>query len=283
MYSQCPACATLFRVGDELPVRGELQVRCGMCAEIFDPRRRFADALPPAFLPHVRLPDERSAPEAGPIQRSLSERRAAPETTASANWERIQESELNEGQSGSETDWHLAPSMEMEMRSGPDRYAPAQGTGWWVAGVLIMLLLLIGQVFWFQRDELARYPELRPWLGAICDVAGCELPLRRDMDQLQLLRAQVTDHPEQESALVASAALVNSADFRQPYPLLKLSLLDAEQNVVGERWFHPRDYLEDPVRQEEWQRGMPPQQAVAVRFALRDPGSGSAQYVFDYQ
>ncbi|MEX0871363.1 MAG: zinc-ribbon and DUF3426 domain-containing protein [Aquisalimonadaceae bacterium] len=276
MYSQCPACATLFRVGEALPDDEGLRVRCGMCAQIFDPRLRFAETLPKPFLAYVRVPED--VPEQQPELRLTAPSDAA---AASADTLLATEDETADEQSlAPDSDWHLASALEVELRSKLAQYGPVRGTGVWVAGVLALVVLLVGQVFWFQRHDLAEYPQLRPWLERMCAVGRCTLPMQRAPDLIRLMRGQVTDHPETEGALMASATLVNTAGFRQPYPLLKLSLLDEDQNVVGERWFHPDDYLDDPVQRQEWQRGIPSQHAVAVRIALQDPGSGSAQYVF---
>lgn len=281
MYTQCPACATLFRGMDELAA-GVARVRCGLCAQVFDPRARSAESLPAEFLAHVPVPEmpDASQGDAGAdVAPTGTDVQAVEEWSAAAN-EDNGAAGSDEAASGSDTDWHLASALEVELRSGFDSQVPPRATGWWSVGVIAMLGILVAQVFWFERDQLAAYPQLRPWLEGMCAVAGCELPLREDPDRVRLTAGRVTDHPEEEGALVATAVLTNTAGFRQPYPLLKLSLLDQDQNVVGERWFHPGDYLEEPARRRDWQRGMPTRQPLAVRLALRDPGSGTAQYVF---
>ncbi len=270
VYSQCPVCATVFRLDDALAESLPRQVRCSMCAHVFDPQTRYAESLPREFLAHVSVP----ATEVG-VAADVDG--GQPQTPAARELPDIEVF-------GVADEWRLASEFEVEQRPrAPAAKLAAPSSLAWTAGVLVLLAALLVQVMWFQRDELAGYPELRPWLERMCQVGGCELPLRRDPDRLSLLRGQVAEHPEVEAALVASATLVNQADFRQPYPLLKLTLLDDEQGVAGERWFHPSQYLDDPVQREGWRRGMPVQQPVAVRLSLRDPGTGPAQYVFDFR
>ncbi|MCC5810173.1 MAG: DUF3426 domain-containing protein [Ectothiorhodospiraceae bacterium] len=182
-------------------------------------------------------------------------------------------------------DWHLASTLELESSARPSTLAgglPLSNWGW-AAGIVGLVLVMILQVAYFQRNDFAGYPQLRPWMERLCALTDCELPLQRELARIQLARGQVSDHPRQPGALVATAVLMNEAPFRQPYPLLKLSLLDENQNVTGERWFHPSDYLEDAGLRARWASGMPSGLPVAVRLDLVDPGSGSAQYVFDYR
>lgn len=309
MYTQCPSCATLFRVEKDLVTAPDRRVRCCMCLTVFDAGRRYASFLPAEMQTLVAKyqaeieGDESPAPgrsrrsgvddDAGIGPEAQSEAIKAdaevapdvegpvaslpltlPDDDPADDWLRADRGE----------DWHLASRLELETGAGASERGTLGLAGWaWAFGILCLTLGLVLQVAWFQRNELAAYPHLRPWLEQLCTLAGCELPLQRDPDQIRLVRSQVTDHPDRAGALVATAVLVNQASFPQPYPLLKLSLLDQNQRVAGERWFHPGDYLDDPGLRMRWAKGMPMNHPVAVRLELVDPGSGSAQYVFDYR
>ncbi len=286
MYTQCPACAALYRVKEERITAADRRVRCAMCLTVFDAGRRWADDLPldiqalvdrhaghtsMSTPPPASAGSGPSAPQEGggaPGAGDPAEPAIGPEETDSLE-------DLAPG-------WQLATDLELEGRTAPQgRTATGVAVWAWVAGILLLNLILVVQVVYTQREELATYGQLRPWLEPLCRVAGCELPLQRDPERLQMLRSQVTDHPSRSGALVATAVIINQAPFRQPYPLLRLTLLDQNQRVAGERWFHPADYLHDPGLRERWDAGMPVEHPVAVRLELLDPGSGSAQYVFE--
>lgn len=181
---------------------------------------------------------------------------------------------------GLAADWHDLSRMEIESASSaaPARRSRRYG---WLAGIVLLTASLGLQAAYVMRDDLAGEARWRPWLEAMCAVAGCELPLMRDVDAIRLVRGRVTEHPEIPGALVATAALVNDASFRQPYPLLQLSLLDNNQNISGERWFHPEDYLGDGAGRRDWTAGMAPGATTRVRLVLEDPGTGARQYIFD--
>ena len=185
---------------------------------------------------------------------------------------------------GDYADWHLASELELERAAaGPRSRLPALSSLGWGAGIVLLSLFFALQIAHAQRDSLAASEQWRPWVERLCVVAGCELPLQRDRDRLRLLRGQVTEHPREDDALVAAAVIVNEAPFPQPYPLVRLALLDGNQRVTAERWFHPGDYLEDPELRGRWEAGMTPGRMINVRVELRDPGSGAEQYRFEYR
>ncbi len=290
MYTQCPTCAALYRVKDEQLEASDRRVRCGMCLAVFDAGRRCADWLPADMQQVVERYGQQSV-------RALESLTVVDAATADAvpsdalrdeagHWPEPAPVHGRDPDTTSDfdPDWHLASRLELEAGVARARRGRLGLSGWcWAFGILCLTASLGLQVIWFQRDALAGYPELRPWLERGCALVGCRLPLQRDAARLRMVRSQVTEHPERAGVLVATAVLVNEADFRQPYPLLRLSLLDQNQRVAGERWFHPADYLDDPGLRAHWEAGMPSEHPVSVRLELLDPGSGSAQYRFEYR
>jgi len=190
-----------------------------------------------------------------------------------------------------------AGSGEVEMDEPPplrfvspiDEEPPTPaGRGWirfvaWGLGALVLVALLGFQYAYFMRDDLARNPTLRPWLSAMCSVAHCRLPLRRDLNQIKILRGRVLTEPGHPGVLMVRATLVNEAPFAQPYPQLRLTLMDINGNVTGRRWFAPSEYVADTVLRKQMGAGMPPKQPVAVRLELVDPGHNSENFEFDFR
>lgn len=160
-----------------------------------------------------------------------------------------------------------------------DEYAPPAkktypwlGTGAWSAGVLGLLALLVAQYAYFMRADLAQYAALRPGLERLCAVVGsfapCDIPLRRDLTQIQLLNRDLRAHPSVPDALLMSVTLINQAPFAQPYPNLQLTLADTTGTVVAKRRFQPKEYL-DPGT--DLKRGMAPRAPVPVTLEVAAP------------
>ena len=47
MYSQCPECLTIYKLGAAELSQGHGSVRCGHCAAVFDALRTLTEQLPP--------------------------------------------------------------------------------------------------------------------------------------------------------------------------------------------------------------------------------------------
>ncbi|MEW6352805.1 MAG: zinc-ribbon and DUF3426 domain-containing protein [Pseudomonadota bacterium] len=168
-------------------------------------------------------------------------------------------------------------------------YVPAKkpygwfGTGAWFVGTLGLLILLIAQYAFFMRDSLAQYPTLRPGLEFVCSVVNtfgaCEIPLRRDTAQIQLLDRDLRPHPAVQDALIARVTLVNQAPFRQPYPALQLTISDLNGVIVAKRLFQPSEYLDADV---DAKRGMAPRAPAPVVVEVATPSIGFQVASWDF-
>ena len=142
----------------------------------------------------------------------------------------------------------------------------------------MLILVLIGQYAYFNRNELSQYPELRPWLTQFCALVSCNTPLRRDVSRISLVNRLVQSHPSQPNALLIEATLVNEADFPQPYPLLEIRFSDLNNQLVAGRRFRPSEYLPAGT---SFQAGMPPHQPVHISLEIADPGKEAVSFQFE--
>lgn len=149
-----------------------------------------------------------------------------------------------------------------------------QGTAAWTLGILALLAVLIVQYAYFMRADLAGYPALRPGLEKFCAAvktfAECDIPLRRDLAQIEKQNSEVIAHPEVPDALRVSTTLINKANFPQPYPYLQVTLAGIDGAVIAKRRFHPNEYLGANVNIK---RGMQPGDAVPVALEVATPNT----------
>ncbi len=152
------------------------------------------------------------------------------------------------------------------------------GGAWWLLGTLGLLLLLLGQLAWFQQDVLLRNPQTRALAEGVCAQTGCRLPPLRDPQQIQILKREIKSHPEIQGALKLELVMFNAALFAQSYPVLELSLLDSNQRVVVRRRFSPAEYLGSQAAADAPMR---PRRAQYIEMELEDPGNVSG-FRFDF-
>jgi len=72
---------------------------------------------------------------------------------------------------------------------------------------------------------------------------GYSLPVRRDLNQLQLISAATEAHPTRASMLLLKVSLLSRSNIEQPLPDLELSLTDENGRLVSRRTFSSNDYL----------------------------------------
>ena len=113
------------------------------------------------------------------------------------------------------------------------------GAVFWVAG----LVIAIGLLLFSARGFIANMNLPEPVISAFCQVTGCvPAQAKKDVSQLQIMRERLYPHPEIENALAISIDVVNNSIYRQPLPTLAVSLLNANNETVGERDFDNTDY-----------------------------------------
>lgn len=147
----------------------------------------------------------------------------------------------------------------------------------WGLGSLGLVLLMGLQLVWFERDQLIYYPTGHTLLQGMCDLAGCSLPPRRDLKQLQILSRDIRSETGNPRHLALRLVFANLASHPQPYPQIQLSLFSESGELVAQRTFSPEEYLATPPRGL-----LPPQEQVRVSLELREPAKAVNGFRFEF-
>lgn len=145
----------------------------------------------------------------------------------------------------------------------------------WTLVILALVAGLVSQVAWFQFDRLAAIPELRPWYEKACEYAGCELEPLVAMDRIQSRKLVVRTDPDNRSALLVDAVIINQAEFEQPFPSIALTFSNLNGDVIAQSVFPPEDYL---AGEGDNLNAMPPGTPVRIAISIRDPGRDAVNY-----
>lgn len=208
MYTRCPECQTIFHItAAQLGARAGL-VRCGKCKAVFRADRHLLETLPALGTPEAARTTKKKKKPPRPM--ALADQNTEIPTITELGGERVRTRAV-----------------------------------FWALGNVSLIALLLFQVAYFYRNELAlHYPALRPALLAFCEYFGCRLETPYDVGLIELLaQTRVEPHPSHENALRVSISMVNRAAYAQPYPLMELSLSDRAGNLLARRIFTPLEYL----------------------------------------
>ncbi|HZX69661.1 MAG TPA: zinc-ribbon and DUF3426 domain-containing protein [Rhodanobacter sp.] len=285
MYTQCPECLSVFSLDAHTLAQAHGHVMCGHCGAGFDSVATLTDQLPPE--PFVELPV--NEPAFAPPCVDLVVYRPQPEATTVVTTD-----DPTASVSAPPDDFSqlvFAPRFAREPRrkrsrklvSAPPR-RPRSASGerrWpWLLACVLLASLLLAQLAWAKRDALIRSPVMGNWLRSSCAVLGCELPLIAAPTRLRLLASNVQAHPSVPDALMISASVRNDAAFAQPYPVLTITLLNAQGQRLAMRRLQPDEYLDDRA---VLRRGLAPAATAVLLLEVEDPGDKAVAFEFGFE
>lgn len=265
MYTQCRHCKAIFRVTMKELTAAQGLLRCGECDTIFDAMKALSTTLPeerrfaqgsatPADIPdYAAIADDRAAHE------------QAPWLTRFKSF--IQRFRLT-GQSKKQ------PQRNAKTAS---LHRVAGSNGFLLVGVAILGFLLLLQVLYTGRNWLAQQPLTAVATQQACHWLGCALQVPRDVRRIDLLSRNVYSHPNTPGVLTISISIQNNASFAQPYPLIEISFLTKNNEIMALRRFTPDEYLKDFT-----QGTMPVAEPQELLLNIEDPGMEAVSFKFRF-
>ncbi|MEK7758902.1 MAG: DUF3426 domain-containing protein [Pseudomonadota bacterium] len=256
MYTSCQQCQTVFRITAAQLKARDGRVRCGRCQHVFGADQHL---MPKPAKSTVK----NTSPAAR--KRAVNKKVVVESNNVAAPAERVA------APFPAETpEYDIVPPPLVRMRPVRTRAI------YWIVGCTLLVLLLAVQTLIFYGYDFARQtPTLRPIIETLCAPFPCRKLPPIDMRHMDLVETQVAPHPRYDKALRIKATLVNRDDTVQPYPLLEISLIDSQGQLVARRTYQPREYLSKP---EAIQKGLPPQVAVDVQLDITSPGAQASGY-----
>ena len=266
MYSQCPECLTIYKIGAAMLAESHGSVRCGHCNAVFDALRTLTEQLPDESVRHLLAhPGDGPPPQlAVPAMRP----------TTGQQQTLLFDPDERPARAQSSARRPHTPAFARTRRAQP------AARNWpWVLGVLGLSLSLLAQIGYAERAILLDDARLRPALDGVCASLGCRLPLRHDPAKLELLSRDIRPHPSVPNALIVSATLRNDADFAQAFPDVEITLSDLDENRIAMRRFRPQEYIADS---RSIASGLAPGATAALVFEVADPGKNAVAFEFKF-
>lgn len=260
MYTQCPACQTIFSLDAATVAQAQGVVGCGHCGASFDAIRTLCEELPAE--PFETLASHAVSPSPPVLMMAVS--RPQP-----------QQQPLFDAAGAAEGPPAIPSFVRHQRRTSGPRY-----TLRWSLGCLLLAVLLGTQMAWAKRDALIRSTVTGPALTELCRTLGCRLPNVSDLSKLHLVSRDIRPHPSVPDALIISATLRNDARFTQPYPVISITLSNLDDQRVAMRRFKPSEYIADARTR---QVGLAPGTDAALTFEVKDPGSDAVAFQFGFE
>ena len=298
MQTQCPHCATRFRVTESQVKTADGYVRCSVCKQVFnaidvaetdkplsplhDQKHAIDDTGNPAQIdpqfPSSDMPLDKE--ESDTTHHTEPETIDLNRTSASAEPHKDAFDFFNE--EATESLPHVVPEKLK------DRYAsgsaPLLSNLLWGAATLLLTATLFIEYAWFNRDQLNQIPQLRALSDKICQQVDCKDISMRDPSKIELISRNVYSHPNEKDALMVNVTMKNLAEFAQPFPVMQIYFSDVRGGSVAARRFFPEEYLAEEYLSDN--AGSPlllePDTNMTFSMEIQDPGKQAMTYEFDF-
>ena len=162
----------------------------------------------------------------------------------------------------------------------------------WLGGLIVLLVILVGQLVFIYRDDLASsVPALRPALEQVCGPLNCEVGYTKRIERIFVVGSSLQLAPAQPPIAASNAdsnavteynyllrlTLQNRYSQAQPWPNLMVALSDPSGTVVIRKAVAPSEYLPASLLEEPFGA----QQEVSLEVRLRVDGSPVSGFEID--
>lgn len=111
-----------------------------------------------------------------------------------------------------------------------------------MAGIVVLILALVGQILHQSRQTLATYGAFNHTIGPIYRVLGKPVTPEWSVRGWQF-EATSNSVDEEQDLLTIYSRIANKSGNPLPYPLVHISLTDRWEDIIGSRVLEPNDYL----------------------------------------
>jgi predicted Zn finger-like uncharacterized protein len=290
MQTQCPHCATKFRVTETQVQAADGFVRCGVCKEVFN-----TIEVASQHTHQVSLLDNISAKES-PTEELTEENKnivALPvETPADDESDDFKETNAADESGKDAFDFFNEVSNESLQHVVPDNFRSSSSspttsitsTVLWSIGILFLTATLIIEYIWFNRDQLNKIPVLQTAINTLCQQIECTNLSIRDPAKIELITRNIYSHPNEKSALMVNVTMKNNATIAQPYPVMQIDFSDVRGHTVAARRFWPKEYLATDYQQNNTEQPylLEPNTSASISLEIQDPGKQAVAYEFNF-
>lgn len=260
MYTKCPECRAVFRVTTEQLSMAEGLVRCGICDNVFNGRD---------YIEEDHNPESSSE--------SAYDDSQALEDHIEAEAAGFEIDDVGQEDDDTLTDADRIPTVIRDDFGGnllAKTNSPIQ-IAVFTLGAIALAVFFLGQISYWQNIDVLP----STWVDGFCNVVGCNENNTRDLAAIKILNRNIYSHPNEKEALMITTSFVNQGVSAQEFPLLEITLLDTQGQIIAVRRFSPKDYL---VNKSLADTLMPPDQPVGARLEVLDPGNKVIAYEFEF-
>lgn len=276
MYTKCPECRAVFRVTTEQLNMAEGLVRCGICDGVFNGKDYIEEDHNPTTSTDNAYDESQE-----PLFKQSLDQDADADDDLEADAARFDIDDLGDGLEQEDDDTLTGvdriPTVIRDDFGGnilAKTNSPIQ-IAVFTVGAISLAIFFLGQISYWQNVDVLP----RTWVNGFCNIVGCNKSNTRDLAAIKILNRNIYSHPNEQKALMITTSFVNQSVSAQAFPVLEITLLDTQGQIIAVRRFSPKDYL---VNKSLADTLMLPNQPVGARLEVLDPGNKVIAYEFEF-
>lgn len=149
----------------------------------------------------------------------------------------------------------------------------------WYLLIALLSLVTLSHLAWTFREPLLEEAKIRSLLEDLNVVQAEVSQAFRNPSRIRLVSRDMHVHPTRAGILVLSATFVNLAEREQPFPVLSITLLDAENRPLAARDFQPHEYLLEGADPDSL---LAPELHVPILLEFTDPGHKAVGFEMNF-
>jgi predicted Zn finger-like uncharacterized protein len=234
MFTRCPQCKTVHPLTAAVISHARGLIQCGQCGRSFSSLSFLFDEWPSGEAHRPASGPDTTLPIVGRVSKA-------------------------------DTDAEKTSAQDAEPE--PSTTKPAHLA--WAISTSLLVLLTLANIAWTFRAPLLNNPSINTWMKQAGWLQVEQQGMLKDPQQIQLISRDMHTHPTRSGILVLSLTFVNLAQRSQVFPEMEITLMDAANQPVAQRQFHPVDYLRPGADTRD---GLAADVYLPVLLELGDPG-----------
>lgn len=112
-----------------------------------------------------------------------------------------------------------------------------------IASILLFAAVLLQAAYAFRNQLAVRFPQAKPLLSQLCELAGCQVLLPAQIDQVSIESNELQMAAANKNVFTLSLLLHNRSSVPQAWPHIELTLNDKDGKALVRRVMTPKEYL----------------------------------------
>jgi hypothetical protein len=143
------------------------------------------------------------------------------------------------------------------------------------AAMVLLAIAVMQSAFQYRAQVIDKLPRSYPTFAAVCQLFKCNVALPHRAALVNIEDHRLMSDPQHEDVLILESTLNNRAEFPQVYPLIELTLMDANNQAAATRTFTPQEYLPNTA---DITAGLAAHGIATLHLALGVAGIRSSSY-----